>query len=907
MLGLSWISPWALVLLVLLVPFLYATRYRGLPLFRRSKKTASASGAVGSAMEAEANWKGPVVTALRALALILVVLALTDLRIQFPTSKTVAAVVVDDSPRISTGEATRILQEFASAESSVEQRPVPREGALAEQLLAAAATLPTDRARRLVVVTDGREPQATRTIGSHRQSDNLALRASQHADDDELAATLDNLRTLDIDVRFLPAGDAPLADDQAITGIEVPRLIRGGESVDVGVQLFSSGRRESQLLMELDGKPLADWTVSTNGGRSNEAREVTFPTTPGAHQLSVRFATPGGAPENDRYDTLVYIADRPHVLIVHSHNLAGRPALAAVLEDAKFKVTTQSVATFRAKLGQLDRYGVVVLDELNLTHVPEGSQYALRRYVEELGGGLLTITGTNGIRTEPKTLRELEPVRRPPAIPEPRPLELMLAIDRSSSMDGAPMAQARAAAAAAIRALRQDALVGTVAFSGSADRVMPPVNVGENGDAAANFVSQINAGGGTSIAAALNAAGRVMSDDDRYLHHVILLSDGHSAEGPAIAAANSLAGRGITITAITLGEYNPLMAQIAAIGRGRYHVTQNAGSLPALFVREAQYRQPPAQVQRPFRPQVVTAHRMVRSIDFGSGPNLLGQTLSKLKDEADVILSGPVASSAGGKQPLLAHWHRGLGQVATFTSATSGGWANDWRKWQGFRKLFEQVTWSLLKRETPEPVDLELSPIFREPGRVRLTVTVSDLTATTPPEVRMYRPSAVTSTEDAASNRGQAVELVHAGPGAWSAEFDIGKGLLITGRPLVDRNPTAAVSVDASYDPSLRSFGSDADRLAQWAEIAGGSVVGSVAEALKEAEAQRVDWPLRNWLFGLALLAYLGSLLALRWPEGKTTQSGQGARNPKKNADPLPKTPTQENPSSTNEPKGRAA
>ena len=296
--------------------------------------------------------------------------------------------------------------------------------------------------------------------------------------------------------------------------------------------------------------------------------------------------------------------------------LADRQAvLAQVLDEGGMRVEVVPITAAPTELRSLEDVSLVIVDEADPNDLTEEQQHVLRDWVENEGGGLISVTGRHPVRRAPEAFRALEPITIPPAIPEPRPLELILVIDRSSSMSGIKMMQARNAGVAAIRALRADARVGVVAFSGGADRVMAPVGMDQREEAIA-FVQGIHASGGTNIGAALGAANRIMSPDPRYIHHVILLSDGVSAPEPALEAARVLAGRG-SISTITIGPRNDLMAQIAQIGRGRYHVTNAAGSLPSLFVREAQYRQPPAHRQVSFRPRVANAVSMMPRTSCG--------------------------------------------------------------------------------------------------------------------------------------------------------------------------------------------------------------------------------------------------------------------------------------------------
>ncbi len=607
-----------------------------------------------------------VVVTFRALAVALVVLAIADVRVGLPTDDLAVTTVFDSSASIADAERATLaanLDGLAQTRADVRQARVadpggllpppgdPGVSTLARDIATATATLPRDHVRRMVLATDGRD-----------------------AGDDVLAAVRDaHQRGVRVDV--MPMGSTPPIDAVALSSIDAPRLVRAGETLEVEVGLSAGRDATVALTARVDGEEVATSEASVRAGDGRGSISVPFPEDEGIHTLEIEADAPGDiVAQNDRITTLVRVLARPRVLHLHDDDVATSP-LVSVLEDAELEVDSRPVEQAPGTVAELDRYGLVVVDEVDPEALSESQQVAIRRFVEELGGGLVTITGGHPVKRSPETFREIEPIRPAPAIPEPRPLELVLVVDRSGSMQGQKLSMARAASVAAVNALREDALAGVVAFSGGADRVMAPVPMAEEDqrEALRGFISRIDAGGGTNIAAALGAAGAVMSNDPRYIHHVILLSDGESDYASAIAQAQGLANRGVSISAITIGPRSQLMAEIARVGRGRYHVTTNPGSLPALFVREAQFRQPPAHRTGRIVPRVVMPHRSLEGIDFSAAPPLSGYALASTRPEASTLLE----SDHG--EPLLAHWYRGVGQVASFTSATTSGWADAWR------------------------------------------------------------------------------------------------------------------------------------------------------------------------------------------------------------------------------------
>jgi len=783
------------------------------------------------------------VVAFRVLTVALVVLAIADVRVGLPTDDLAVTTVIDSSASVSDAERHAVgaqLDALAQTEPDVRQARVydregdPNTSSLARDVRTAATTLPRDHVRRMVIATDGRD-----------------------ADDDVLVAVRDALNT-GVRVDVLPIGDAPPIDALALSSVEAPRLVRAGETLEIEVGLSVGRSTTAALTARIDGEEAATSEAQLAPGDGRASISVPFPEEEGIHRLEIEASAPGDiVRENDRITTLVRVLSRPRVL--HLHDEDSAPPLVSVLEDAEMEVESRAVGDAPTSLAELDRYGLVVIDEVDPEGLSEAQQIAVRRFVEELGGGLVTITGGHPVKRSPETFREIEPIRPAPAIPEPRPLELVLVVDRSGSMQGQKLAMARTASIAAVDALREDALAGVVAFSGGADRVMAPVPVAEDAEREAlrGFISRINAGGGTNIAAALGAAGAIMSNDPRYIHHVILLSDGESDAGPAIAQAQGLAARGISISAITLGPRSALMAEIARVGRGRYHVTNNPGSLPALFVREAQFRQPPAHRTGRITPRVVMPHRSLEGIDFSAYAPLSGHALAAEKPEASILLE----SERG--EPLLVHWHRGVGQVASFTSSTTGGWADGWRGTDIFHTFWSQLAWSLMRSRTVEPLELRTDPIPGVADRVRIVAVAPTIHALPSPEVRLHR----TGGDVAVDAEGERLAMELVGPGLFAREVPIEGGFLVTAQMPADPEPTAALAVDRSYPEEIARFGRDESALARLAEVGGGSVLSAPAEAFADVTSQAVSTPLGIWLFLAALFFYLLSVLLLRLPD----------------------------------------
>lgn len=801
--------------------------------------------------------------ATRALAVAAVVLAIAEPSVGLPTTELAVAPVVDRSASVSAAERAALEQRLGAARRrlpEVQVVDVPTAPARARTDLSgdvafAAATLPGDRVRRVLLATDGRDHG-----GRLAHAVAAARRGGAHVD-------------------VLPLGDARPADTAWVRRLDVPGLARAGETLDVGVELGAVGEQRARLELRLrgprvaggadparpgdDGEVVATREVTLTRGTSVHHVEVVFPDEEGTVQIEARLLSPATpVADNDRARALVRLTPRPRVLVVHELEGGARPALAEVFSSARFTVETVRAASLRLDRDALERLALVVLDQVDLTHITDAQQRTLREWVERRGGGLVTITSGHAVQREPDTLRELEPVAPPPLIPEPRPLEVVLVIDRSSSMDGRPMASARRAAVSAVQALREDARVGVVAFSGQADRVLPLSGADQRAETA-SFISSIFASGGTDIGAALRAANRLLTDDPRYIHHVILLSDGESDPAPAIAAAQAIAARGATISVITLGFASPLMAQIAQIGRGRYHVTQSVGNLPTLMVRESQFRQQPASRNALFVPEVASPSPLLEGVDLRGAPPLGGFALAETKRGADEVLRGPDGF------PILAHWHRGLGQVATFTSSTDGAWADRWRAWPGFHTFWTAIARATLRPRTTDPVSVRVVADPRRPEVRRVLVAAPTLAEDPAPVVMVAR---------RAGEDGTPLAVRPVAPGVFAGEVPLEAGFVVIARMPWDPDPTAAAGEDRSYPEEFTAFGADRDALGALAALGGGRVLRGPEEAFSPPAAEPVPRAMRAPLLAAALALYLLGILLLRLPEKRRARGAESAR-----------------------------
>jgi Ca-activated chloride channel homolog len=174
------------------------------------------------------------------------------------------------------------------------------------------------------------------------------------------------------------------------------------------------------------------------------------------------------------------------------------------------------------------------------------------------------------------------------------PVNVAFVVDRSGSMQGARIAQAREAAITALKRLDGNDIASVVIFDNLIDVLVPAQPVADH-SAFADPIRQVAARGNTAIYdAVLAGAGEVRRfKDTRRLNRVVLLSDGLANVGPSKPDDFARLGRdlladGISVSTIGLGlGYNEyLMLRLARASDGNHAFVGEATDLIPIFNKE---------------------------------------------------------------------------------------------------------------------------------------------------------------------------------------------------------------------------------------------------------------------------------------------------------------------------------
>jgi Ca-activated chloride channel family protein len=191
------------------------------------------------------------------------------------------------------------------------------------------------------------------------------------------------------------------------------------------------------------------------------------------------------------------------------------------------------------------------------------------------------------LRVKLEGLAAAETISRPP-------VNVSLVIDRSGSMQGVKIEQAKEAAILALSRLSRQDRVSVIAFDHQVD-VVVPAGPFEDFSEMKRRIDKIYARGQTAIYAAVRQAGQSVGEavSPERVSRVILMSDGLANVGPSSPAdlerlGRELGGQGISVTTIGLGlDYSEeLMTRLALASDGNHAFVENPEQLAGIFNKE---------------------------------------------------------------------------------------------------------------------------------------------------------------------------------------------------------------------------------------------------------------------------------------------------------------------------------
>ncbi|MBL0345136.1 VWA domain-containing protein [Candidatus Villigracilis affinis] len=719
--------------------------------------------------------------------------------------------------------------------------PITNQTDLAEAIQLGLAMFPSGFAKRMVILSDGAE-----TTGN-------AAKAAEFAAASDVQIVV---------VPFVNQIDA----EALVTEVDAPTHLRSGEKFDLNVSIQANQSMQATVRVFSQSEMIYEGGHDLHKGLQTLSLPLTAQD-PGFVTYQVQVTPQQDAfYQNNRLDTFSQVEGPPRILVVappEGEVIPGgevRPdetsLLLASLTSAGFDVKMIAPNLLPADLPTLAQYNSVVLVDVPARQLDRNQMETLQSYVRDLGGGLVAVGGptsygVGGYYGTP--LEDALPVDMQIKDEKRRPsLTIVFIIDHSGSMSETSggvtkLELAKEAAARSVELLFPNDHVGVIAFDDTASWVVPITDLQNPADII-NAIGTIQIGGGTDIYAGLLAMSKVLPDDPSKAKHVILLTDG----GADITGIPELVKKlyeenGITLSTVGVGnDAAPFLKDIAAIGGGRYHFTNNASTIATIFTEETTLATRAYIVEESFFPTLVNSSPILANIT--EVPQLHGYVASSAKDLAQVILE----SEKG--DPILATWQYGLGKSVAFTSDATGRWARDWARSEIFPTFWVQAVRYTINDSLNSALQMNIET---QGENASITLDARDRAG------GFLNGYQVEASIVAPNGEAQTVTFTQTAPGRYESAFTpTEQGIyLIHFSGTTDSGSESASFAETtgwalSYSPEYQRIESDPDLLLRLSALANGQVASPLpADVFKhDLKATRATQPIAPLLLLIAAL-----------------------------------------------------
>lgn len=528
---------------------------------------------------------------------------------------------------------------------------------------------------------------------------------SGRADIDEADALTLGRALLARQLTVVATPPAAKAASAAVTAIEAPAPIYAGDTFPLTGVIHASADGPALISVLRGGQPLVEQQVALAAG-DNRIDTLVPDVAPGTADYELHVAADGDTEPADNSFHRSITARPPGRIAVVTTDTAQGAALVGWLGTQGLTAELVEPGKAPYKLADWRSYDGAVLLDLPAITLTTQQQEVLRSAVADEGLGVLILGGPNafgpgGYLETP--LDDISPVssRVPRDMPE---ATMVFVLDRSGSMqqpvgDKTRLDVAKTATLAAVRLLNRRSKVGIIVFDAEPTTVFPLQTL-DNPEAVGAALSTLDPGGGTSIYPGLKAAYDMLAGVESPARHIVVMTDGLTQPGDFPGLLSAIRAAGITVSTVSIGKgaERDLVAEIARLGDGTFHATDDFAALPSILSQEAMLLSGSPIEEHEAQP--LWASRIepfLRGLP-ATMPPIHGFVLTTPKPAATLSLA--VTDSKGEAMPLLASWRYGNGAVLALTTDAAGPWSAEWQQLDTYPAL-----WSQALRQFLPPVD----------------------------------------------------------------------------------------------------------------------------------------------------------------------------------------------------------
>lgn len=554
---------------------------------------------------------------------------------------------------------------------------------------------------------------------------------------------------------------------------------------------------------------------------------------------------------------ILYVHDEADPEATEAHNFL------LALKAAEIRVKVISATDFPLKMGELQGYDAMILDDVARPAFSEVQLKNIETAVNSMGIGLVMIGGARGFgagewRNTPveRALPVEMDIKQEQVIPDGA---LGLVIHSCEMAEGNAMAIN--VCQKAVDSLSAKDTVGVLVYGDQGSMWAVKPTKARNKRQIKAKIRKMQVGDMPDFDPIFSLAVTALEKMPNAVKHMIVMSDGDPSQPSASLLKRCRKAR-ITVSTICYfahgGAQGPsvdLMKRIANVTGGKYYYLDDAKKLPQIFLKESKRVTRSLIVNKTIVPAIRGQSPVLTGFD--GFPALTGYVLTEAKPRAEVALTAPDGS------PILAHWQYGVGKSLAFTSDAKARWATEWVGWEGFQTFWSQaIRW--VKKDVQESAFKVSTSLNGDQGQIVVDAIGEDGETVTGLNIR-----AKVSSPDP-KEEPQEVELVQrGGAGRYVAKFPVKKvGTYSVSLLSLDeegkRRHSVTTGLVVPYSDEFKKLKSDRTFLEELAKAGGGKIVEPEQlaafevnpwrrEDLGEREALEERWPLA---LALALLLF---------------------------------------------------
>lgn len=552
---------------------------------------------------------------------------------------------------------------------------------LAKALQLSTGIIEPNKATRIVLFTDGIE-----TIGSVS---------------DEIVKIAGGNVTIDV-VQMARLS----SEDVAITSFETPPVAFEGEQQQLNVTLEATSEAVAELLLYQNDQLLTREQINVEPGTNTYTfRNASKGEGLLKYEVQVVLAE-DGLIENNKLTSVTNVESSPRILIVTNDGNSSN--IATVIDQQAITTDVIDAGVLPFDLSNYLAYDAIIFDNVPGHVVGEQKMMVIEQAVKNFGVGFMMVGGKNsfglgGYFKSP--IERLLPVEMEIKGKQQMPsLGLIIVMDRSGSMSGTKLEYAKEAAARSVEMLREGDTLGFIAFDDRPWEIIETAPLNDQKTAVESILS-VGTGGGTEIYTSLALAYENLSPLKLQRKHIILLTDGQSATNNDYQTLIEGGKEGlITVSTVAVGQDadRSLLESLAEMGGGTFYDVQDESTIPAIMSTETAMISRTYIEDNPFYPTIF-GDAAWTSLFAEGVPQMNAYIATTPKQTASVVVESEK------EDPVLAEWMYGLGRTIAFTSDSTGEWSGDLARWANWGDFWNTAVSRLLPAYSEVPFSIQKS------------------------------------------------------------------------------------------------------------------------------------------------------------------------------------------------------